>query len=124
MTCGDFERVLGPSVTEIGSTNAVFLDPPYPTNDEVYSIDVSDQPALRCFDWAKINWNNPKLRIALCGYEGEFDVPSDWRVIEWKASKGYAGEGNNNRERERVWLSPACLEVEPKFKQAELWEAI
>jgi hypothetical protein len=119
VTCGDFERVLGPSVTEIGSTNAVFLDPPYLTNEEIYGM-AKGSPALRALEWCKANWNNPNLRIALCGYEGEFEIPSDWRVIAWKGAKGYSGSENKNRERERIWLSPACLPLEER-KQLSLW---
>jgi hypothetical protein len=120
VTCGDFERVLGPSVTEIGSTNAVFLDPPYLTNEEIYGM-AKGSPALRALEWCKANWNNPNLKIALCGYEGEFEIPSDWRVIAWKGAKGYAdAEKNKNRERERIWLSPACMPLEER-KQLSLW---
>jgi hypothetical protein len=120
VTCGDFARVLGPSVTEIGSTNAIFLDPPYITNEEIYGIEKTS-PAARALEWCKANWHKPNLRIALCGYEGEFDIPSDWRVIEWKGVKGYAdNEKNKNRERERIWLSPACLKIEER-KQLSLW---
>lgn len=119
VTCGDFERVLGPSVTEIGSTNAVFLDPPYLTNEEIYGM-AKGSPALRALDWCKANWQNPNLRIALCGYEGEFDIPADWRVIAWKGAKGYSGSENKNRERERIWLSPACLNLEDKPLQLGL----
>ena len=52
-----------------------------------------------------------KMRIALCGYEGEHEMPSTWETVEWKANGGYgnqAGE-NNNAARERIWFSPHCL---------------
>jgi hypothetical protein len=54
----------------------------------------------------------PDMRIALCGYEGEHDMPATWECVAWRAKGGYAnaGDGSNlNRHRERVWFSPACL---------------
>lgn len=117
VTCGDFARVLGPSVTQISSTNAVFLDPPYLTNGELYGVDLTEHPARRAFAWAKENWSVPGLRIAFCGYEGEFDIPSDWRCYAWKGAKGYANEENENRYRERIWFNPACIPLEEKPMQ-------
>jgi hypothetical protein len=51
------------------------------------------------------------LRIALCGYEGEHDMPPTWECVAWKANGGYSsqnGEGNANPNRERIWFSPHC----------------
>jgi hypothetical protein len=66
-------------------------------------------------DWAIANAGNPDLRIALCGYDGQHDMPDDWAVEEWSAAGGYSStaegdtQGKLNRHRERVWFSPACL---------------
>lgn len=64
--------------------------------------------------WAIENGDNPQLRIALCGYEGEHTMPASWECVPWKASVGYASRGkgvrrNENCKRERVWFSPHCL---------------
>ena len=51
----------------------------------------------------------------LCGYEGEHDMPEDWRVYAWSAGEGFgaqAKERSGNGKRERVWFSPACLDEE------------
>jgi hypothetical protein len=51
------------------------------------------------------------VRIVLSGYEGEHDALQGrgWRVVEWKANGGYGNAaGNENRHRERLWLSPHC----------------
>jgi len=56
--------------------------------------------------------DDPELRIALCGYAGEHEMPATWTEHAWKAARGYSGEGNNNRERERIWFSPHCLPIE------------
>jgi hypothetical protein len=54
------------------------------------------------------------LRIALCGYEGEHEMPSSWTKVSWKTPGGMAslnmdGKGAKNRFRERVWFSKFCL---------------
>ena len=77
-----------------------------------YALDSGDVAhAVR--DWALANGDNPLLRIALCGYEGEHVMPAEWECVAWKAHGGYgAGKGNAgdvNKHRERIWFSPACL---------------
>ena len=56
---------------------------------------------------------NPMLRIALCGYDGEHEMPRTWECVPWKARGGYGsqgdGRGRENAARERVWFSPNCL---------------
>lgn len=51
------------------------------------------------------------MRIALCGYDGEHEMPESWTVHEWSAREGYGGqaeERSHNGKRERIWFSPAC----------------
>ncbi len=106
--CGDFRRVLTPAVTSALGTTAVFLDPPYDAEraDNVYAHDdASVSAAARA--WAIKHGR--EHRIALCGYEGEHEMPDDWEVVAWSASGGYARPDNDNRHRERIWFSPACL---------------
>ena len=111
---GDWSRVCGPSVTFKHGLTAVFLDPPYADTAsrtaDVYredSLDVAH--AVR--EWAIENGKNPLLRIALCGYEGEHEMPADWSVHAWSAGEGFgaqAAERSGNGKRERIWFSPAC----------------
>lgn len=61
--------------------------------------------------WALEHGDDPDLRIALCGYSGEHEMPG-WTEYAWKGARGYASEDNNNRERERIWFSPHCLQFE------------
>lgn len=93
---------------------AVFLDPPYPGEEDVYTDSQSVSAAVR--DWAVANGDDPSLRIALCGYEGDYDMPSSWRVHAWKAAGGYANrngaDANKNARRERIWFSPHCLPLD------------
>jgi len=122
--CGDWQRVLGPSVTEKIGVTGIFLDPPYSAaanrDPRVYSHD-DLEVAHRVREWALANGSNPKLRIALCGYEGEHEMPADWHVVEWKAVGGYAAAAGNheNARKERIWFSPHC---EPVRRQLSLFE--
>jgi hypothetical protein len=114
--CGDWSRILGPSPTVHNGLTGVFLDPPYAVSagrdSDIYAVDdgrVSGQVAK----WAIENGDNPLLRIALCGYEGEHQMPDTWECVHWKTLGGYASQGNGrgreNSARERIWFSPHCL---------------
>ena len=116
VACGDWDRVLGPSVTEKHGITGIVLDPPYGSDEHslTYSaqhVDVADAVRL----WAVENGDNPLLRIALCGYEGEHEMPRGWSVVAWKARGGYGsqsdGRGRENAARERIWFSPSCLDL-------------
>ena len=111
VTCGDWTRVLTPAVTTYIGVTGVFLDPPYlqDLREMLYSEDHDVSADVRA--WAIEHGDNPKMRIALCGYEGEHDMPASWEVVKWKAHGGYSrsARGKANRKRERIWFSPACL---------------
>jgi site-specific DNA-adenine methylase len=112
--CGDWTRVLGRSATECIGVTAVFLDPPYGTaadrDPSIYAYDSLDV-AAEVRAWALANGDNDKLRIALCGYQGEHEMPDTWECVAWKANGGYASSAGNheNAHKERIWFSPACL---------------
>jgi hypothetical protein len=109
--CGDWTRVLGPSPTHRLGLTGVLLDPPYDVDGTDYGVDSSGiSGAVRA--WAKANGDNPLLRIAMCGYVDEKhgdDLPG-WECVAWRAGGGYnnCGDGEN-RKRERIWFSPACI---------------
>lgn len=112
---GDWSRVCGPSVTFKHGLTGVFLDPPYSDesgrNGEVYRAD--DLAVARDVrEWAIENGKRKDMRIALCGYEGEHDMPQDWAVYSWNAGEGFGGQAekrSGNGRRERIWFSPHCL---------------
>lgn len=137
--CGDWTRVISRSATECIGVTAVFLDPPYDPeaiaqsggrdgfapSDRLYVEHISGvSAAVR--EWALANGDNPKLRIALCGYEGEHEMPASWECVAWKATGGYASSAGNhaNSKRERIWFSPHCLKQDamlfPRFEHAEV----
>jgi hypothetical protein len=53
------------------------------------------------------------MRIALCGYEGEHQMPPEWSAHSWDAGAGFSSQGEDsgeNGKREVIWFSPACLQ--------------
>lgn len=121
---GDWSRVVTPSVTykNKSMTKAgicgVFLDPPYLVEnreDKLYRIE-TDVFVDVC-NWAVENGTNPKMRIAVCGYEGDFDFPKDWEVFHWSTTGGFSSfakteeRGKENAQKETIWFSPNCLTV-------------
>lgn len=130
--CGDWKRVVTPSVTwkvsGDATTTGILLDPPYDLtivrskeagsdgaapSDKLYQHHDSNISAdVRA--WAIENGRNKLLRIALCGYAGEHEMPDDWECVAWKANGGYGNQrgetkSKENSQRERIWFSPHCL---------------
>jgi hypothetical protein len=132
ITAGDWSRVVGPVPTVAQGITGVFLDPPYSESAARYeNIYVEDdlQVAVEVRKWAIENGDDPRLRIALCGYEGEHDefMPSNWTKVNWKTQGGYAwinrsGRGVRNRTREVVWFSPHCVHIQGEmFAETKLF---
>jgi len=127
--CGDWSRVLGDSPTvKLAPVTAIVLDPPYDTEAnrqaDLYTHDAQGiSAAVR--EWALEHGDDPRLRIVLCGYEGEHDMPG-WSEVPWKAKGGYGsqgdGQGRDNAARERLWFSPHCLPVVPR--QASMFDEV
>ncbi len=120
--CGDWSRIMGPSPTYHVGVTGVLLDPPYAgetgrDNDLYRTEDLTISKDVR--EWCLQNGDNPLLRIALCGYEGEHDMPDTWDCYAWQTQGGYAnqadGQGRANASRERIWFSPACLKPQPEL---------
>jgi len=113
ITCGDWRRVVQPSVTRSGcsgdGSRAIFLDPPYATSGHHYA-ESSHGVAEAVREWCMTA--DPALRIVLCGYDDEHDAlqAHGWTVEQGKAGRGagYSVRADNGR-RERLWVSPACL---------------
>lgn len=121
--CGDWSRICGPSVTSGQGLTGVFLDPPYSAEAgrdmNLYSVD-SGTVAHAVREWAIENGADPRMRIALCGYDTEHAMPEDWQIFTWKTQGGYANQGDaagrENAEREVIWFSPHCLGAkQPSF---------
>ncbi len=126
--CGDWSRVTGDSVTiKHAGITGVFLDPPYADtarrDSDLYACD-DEQVAHRVREWAISHGDDPRLRIALCGYAGEHAMPEHWTAHTWKAAGGYGSQGDGvgriNAAREVIWFSPHCLTAK---RQADLFAA-
>jgi hypothetical protein len=131
--CGDWTRVCGPTPTVKQGLTAVFLDPPYADtagrDDRLYSVD-SASIAHDVRAWAVAHGDDPDLRIALCGYEGEHTMPDSWECLTWKARGGYGSQGDEeetdgraNSRRERIWFSKFCLKPR-RHRQTSLFDLL
>ncbi len=121
MCCGDWSKLVTPSVTfgnkglSSKDITAVFLDPPYDYSgrDKVYKEE--SNVWYDTYKWAMDNGDNPKLRIVLCGYEGDYEIPPNWQTTSWKSNGGMANlgdsRGKDNAKKERIYFSPHCLKV-------------
>lgn len=137
---GHWSRICDSKTTmdRLGLTGA-FVDPPYAKSiervqalirgedvgpvtasnraNELYAGDKTqdiDALVAEVNRWCQKWGRHSKVRIALCGYEGEHDnlvADHGWTVEAWKAQGGYANrnENNQNNKRERIWFSPACI---------------
>jgi hypothetical protein len=122
--CGDWRRVCGGDDGDAlahffagGEPVGVLLDPPYSAesdrDEDIYSKeDFAVSHDVR--EWAIRHGEDKRLRIALCGYEGEHKMPENWKCVSWKAHGGMSCIGGDkqastNVYRERVWFSPWCL---------------
>ena len=112
--CGDWSRAVSSIPDRMGLTG-VLLDPPYlhsTGRDERCYHEESSDVAAKVREWALENQGRPLLRIAICGYEGEHDMPSSWDCVAWTAGgmdRLGKGRGRTNAKRERIWFSPHCL---------------
>jgi DNA adenine methylase len=119
--CGDWKRIATPSITYrnkgVGPKDitGVFLDPPYnlKNRDKVYREDTD--VCNEVLEWAIENGNIPRMRIALCGYEGDYKLPDNWSSFSWKANGGFANlgsdRGKQNAKKEMIYFSPYCLKI-------------
>lgn len=113
--CGDWERAVRPTYTTQHGLTGVFLDPPYDTDYLTYA---NSDPLLDSIcEWCSTAGKDERFRIALCGYEGTLPVDLEnlgWSEFAWRSKGGRittGGQSDVNRQRERVWFSPACRDV-------------
>jgi DNA adenine methylase len=103
----DFEVVVEKARRPELGIVGILLDPPYPRHlrDFAYDADGADV-WHRAARWAVANGDNPKLRIAVCGYNdagSDALFPPDWARFVWNRS----GIGQY-KDRECIWFSPHC----------------
>lgn len=112
IACGDWRRVLGPSVTWRHGRTFVFLDPPYEALEHSVSYAANTARFGEVSAWASEAGENEVLAVVLCGYEGTWTPPARWSALRWRTAGGYGSQGNGrgraNREREVAWFSPGA----------------
>ena len=86
--------------TTPGTVTAVLLDPPYENHEEVYASE-EGAPAQAAYDWAVAH--GATIRIAYCGFAGDFALPAGWRCFERVLRH------NVQKQTETIFFSPACL---------------
>jgi hypothetical protein len=115
VACGDWSRVVTPSVTWKHGLTGIVLDAPYREGNMDYAAGGTGTGlSAEVRAWALEAGARADVRIALCGLEGEHEMPASWRCVAWTAHGGYGSQGeteNQNRHRERIWFSPACLDT-------------
>jgi hypothetical protein len=114
--CGDWKRAI-PSTAYLATlgTTAVFLDPPYgyatQRCKQIYSEESGSVASAVC-EWALKHGGNPNYRIALCGLEGEHEMPKEWEKVGWDTGGGFGTNYGAIAKRgalERIWFSPHCI---------------
>lgn len=115
IVCGDWTKITGGSWQTNLGVAGIFLDPPYSVEKTgrspvLYLEDVIDPEVSRKVrEWAIERGKRKDYRIALCGFEGEHEMPNDWECIEWKRGT------YKTRDKERIWFSPYCLRIRGKL---------
>jgi site-specific DNA-adenine methylase len=99
--CGDYMGILTDAEVRVSGRQSVcaLIDPPYRKNAKMYAdgADAFDYDALikRCNELGEME----NVRVALCGYSDDYDMPDDWRIEEWAETQGGV---------ETIWFSPGC----------------
>ena len=101
--CRDYRDLLVDAEVKVpkGHTVAVLCDPPYKKPGKKYANGTFDYAPLlkRCVELGR----HKNIRIALCGYVGDYNMPEDWKVDPcFKTAGGH----------ETVWYSPGCKKPE------------
>src|SRR4029077_20576588 len=76
---GDWTRFLNNHFG--GADTALFLDPPYRSYERLYGEAAPVADAVEA--WAR---DSRSLRIALCGHQGDYDLPG-WDAVEWSRGR-------------------------------------
>ena len=105
--CGSWDLVTTNAVLDKSrSPVGVFLDPPYKVYGEgCYGRYHSEMVSTNVRDWAVEAGRDRRVKIMLCGYEGEHEMPNTWKVYTWDHDQGM-NKGHSNKGKERVWCSP------------------
>ncbi len=124
VACGDWKRICTPSCTYKSKALAqkdfcaVFLDPPYSFENR-YKVYANETDVFKeTCEWAVQHQDIPNLRIAVCGYDGDYQFDESWEKFSWTANGGMANhrgssesDGKLNKKREVIYFNKNCLKV-------------
>lgn len=123
--CGDWKRAVKDSVTVNHGLTGVMLDSPYPQAEHSMGYHSEDGKDVwfESAQWAAEHGDDPRLRIAVCGYMSpacDAMFPPTWERLPWEARGGYAnqskdGRGRTNAKREMIWFSPNCIDAKTDY---------
>lgn len=111
ITCGDWARVITPSIVRTERIS-ILLDPPYDTtagSRRFYSSSgagVWQQVLVQAIEWG----TRPNVRVVLCGHDGADGgllTLAGWSTHRLGDRKGWA-TSTTHRAAEVAWASPAC----------------
>ena len=121
IVCGDWRRVVASGAVLLagGRSAGVFLDPPYSgKGEDIYSgEDTGGALSASVEEWAVHAGADPRVRIALCGYDAEHDgtLAHGWRTVKGRAGRSGCSANKDGNARERIWLSPHCIDPAPEL---------
>jgi site-specific DNA-adenine methylase len=117
LLCSNWRRVLTKTMLfGVGGITGILLDPPYGgPSSQATPYAIADVQASAVRDWAVAHGEDTRLRIALCGLDGEHAMPASWTAYRWQARGGlvntkHHGRGSGETRTEVVWFSPHCLQ--------------
>ena len=117
---GDWSRTV--SMSALGARTidpvGVFLDPPYRDHGDEYATRSTGVEEMwqQIEEWTRSeDANSAKIRVVLCGYEGDFPMPDGWSEIAYTAK----GTNTANRDRERFWLNAAATQNHARFLRSQ-----
>ena len=96
VAAGEWDRIVGDSVTWRHGVCGVFLDPPYPEGESDYAV-CGDGSGIAhdVRAWAIKFGARPDMRIALCGYDEHEELrAAGWQSHRWKAAGGYGKDAD------------------------------
>lgn len=125
VACGDWKRICTPSVSYknkgLSGKNditAIFLDPPYSMENR-YKVYKNENDIFKeVCDWAVQHQDIPNLRLAVCGYDGDYEFDDSWEKFSWQANGGLANHrgdaasnGKLNKKREVIYFNKNCIKT-------------
>ena len=121
IACGDWSRVVTPTLLHVGRTAGVLLDPPYGDGAMEYGAGGNADTTLAAavWQWAVTHGGDRALRIVVCGYDDGRALPPGWTTQRWQPPSGYRNQaGERRRADEVLWCSPHCHVAQPDLFDA------